>query len=581
MPAATATSKAPSTTLAAAPPRSRTKIGHRSSLEFLGGGIAPPSPASKTKFKSDALLNPRDAASASVFDEGADETAKIAVPKVKAAEKSKKRSLKTTIRGGESTLHSRGKSNEPATKIESIQSAESQTRSSSQVTPKANGANKQQRSSLPSFSPIDYRPQNHDAIVADSPETTSMLKSYVEQWSKPPSDDNEYADHDATIDKGTQPILEMNLHDGPLPSSWENNVHSPAMAYENLDVEYGRLALIKQDLERKMQVRELNARAHGGVTEISERPNPLVEQHFSTTMSDRMNDMGPSTPGVRDSLEHEYGQLTFFKRQLERKMQMQNHDARNLDPWMPRASFPETTNDNAVATWEGIAGRDETPSREDVAFGEMAYRRRMAELGTPMINFLVRPTDDGDYAATNYKDGKNYYNNYDSAYARSPSKAKTKKRRKRRVVETITRVIHEESEEEGLASTGGGGHGWNLKDHRPSSEKRHGDDRHTNYRKDPDVEPSGYSMGRIFSPKKEARKPRNSGKDYNAYDESDSDSSDSLDNHERRSLKPKGWMRKETLPPRSESTYSTLPVKKRQKRNRFQMSQPSMLESLH
>jgi hypothetical protein len=560
------------------------------------------------KFEPDALLNPRDAASASVFDEGADETAKIAVPKVKAAENSKKRSVKTTIHGGESTLYSRGKSNEPATKIEYIQSAESRTRSSSQVTPKANGANKPQRSSLPSFSPIDYRPQNHDANVADSPKTTSMLKSYVEQWSQPPSD-NEYADHDATIDKRTQPILEMNrtdstgIHDGPLPSSWENNVHSPAMAYENLDVEYGRLALIKQDLERKIQVRDLNARAHGGVTEISERPNPLVEQHFSTTMSDRKNDMGPSIPGVRDSLEHEYGQLTFFKRQLERKMQMQNHDARNLDPWMPRASFPETTNDNAVATREGIAGRDETPSREDVAFGEMAYRRRMAELGTPMIKFLVRPTDDGDYAATNYKDGKNdfakhhpdhYYKNYDSAYARSPSKAKTKKRRKRRVVETITRVIHEESEEEGSASTGGGGHGWNLKDHRPrtdrcsSSEKRHGEYRHTNYRKDPNVEPSGYSRGRIFSPKKEARKPRNSGKDYTAYDESDIDSSDSLDNHERRSLKPKGWMRKETLPPRSESTDSTLPEKKRQKRNqdlnnrnRIQMSQPSMLESLH
>ena len=553
----------------------------------------------KRKLKSDALLNPRDAASASVFDEGADETTKIAVPEVKAAENSKKRSAKTTVHGGESTLYSRGKSNKPATKIESIKSAESQNRSSSQITPKANGADKPQRSSLPSFSPIDYRPQNHHANVADSPETTSMLKSYVEQWSKPPSDDNDYA----TIDKRTQPILELNrtdstgIHDGPLLSSWENNVPSPAMAYENLDVEYGRLALIKQDLERKMQVRELNARAHGGVTEISERPNPRVEQHFSTTMSDRKNDMGPPTPGVRDSLEHEYGQLTFFKRQLERKMQMQNHDARNLDPWMPRASFPETANDNAVAIREGIAGRDETPSREDVAFGEMAYRRRMAELGTPMINFLVRPTDDGDYATTNYKDGKNdfakhhsdhYYQNYDNAYVRSPSKAKTKKRRKRRVVETITRVIHEESEEEGSASTGGGGHGWNLKNRR-RSEKRHGVDRHTNYRgKVPDAEPSDYSKERIFSPKIEARKPRNSGKDYNAYGESDSDSSESLDGHYRRSFKPKGWMRKETLPPRNESTYSTLPEKKRQKRNqdlnnrnRFQMSQPSMLESLH
>ncbi len=149
--------------------------------------------------------------------------------------------------------------------------------------PKANGASKPQRSSLPSFSPMDYRPHNHYANVAYSPKTTSMLRlSYVKKWSKPPSDDDEYyADHDATIDKHTQPIPEINctdgngIHDGPLPSGWENNVHSPAMAYDNLDVKYGRLALIRQDLERRMQVRkELNARAHGGITEISKRTNP-------------------------------------------------------------------------------------------------------------------------------------------------------------------------------------------------------------------------------------------------------------------------------------------------------------------
>ena len=455
------------------------------------------------KFKSDALLNLRGAAAASVFDEGEDETTRIAVPMVKSAEKSEKRAVKTAIHRGESTLYSRGKSKKPGSKIKSSQSVESQTRSSSQVTPKTSWANKPQHSPLPSFSPIDYRPQNHDANVADCPETTSMLKSYVELWTKPPSDDNANSDNDDTVGKHTQPILDMNRADstgsldGPLPGSWESNVPSLAMAYENLDVEYGRLALIKQELERKMQV---------------------------------------------------------------------------LDLWMPRASFPETTNDNAVATREGIAGRDEIPSQEDVAFGEMAYRRRMAELGTPMINFPDRPTDDGDYAATSYKVGKNdfakhhpdnYHKKCDNAYERSPTKAKTKKRRKRRVVETITRVIHEESEEEGSAYTGGG-HGWNLKDHRPrtgrcmSSEKRLGDDGHT-----------------WEGP-------------YNAYDGSESDSSQSLDGNERHSFKTKGWMRKETMPPSSESTYSTLPEKKRQKRNhdlnnrnRFQRSQPSMLESLN
>jgi hypothetical protein len=47
---------------------------------------------------------------------------------------------------------------------------------------------------------------------------------------------------------------------------------------------------------------------------------------------------------------------------------MQNLGVRNLDPWMPRAIY-----DDAVAIREGIAGRDEAPSREDVAFGDMVY----------------------------------------------------------------------------------------------------------------------------------------------------------------------------------------------------------------
>jgi hypothetical protein len=501
------------------------------------------------KFKSDTLLNQRDVTAASAFDEDASEIRKTLVREVKAAENSKKRLVKTTILGGESTLFSRGKSKKPGSKIEFVQSIESPT------TPKTNAANKQEYSPLPSFSPIDYRPQCHDANDADCPETTSMLKSYVEQWTKLPSDDDTYDDYDDTIDKGVQTILDMNCtdstgsHDGPLPSSWENNVPSPAMAYENLAVEYGRLALLKQELDRNIQVRELDARAHGGFTEISERPNPQVAQYFSTTTSDRENDMGYSTPGLRESLEHVYGQLTFSKRQLECKMHMQNHDARNLYPLIPRASFPETTYDNALVIQEGVAGPDETPSREYVAFGEMAYRQRVAELG--MVNILDRSTDDNGHPAINYKGQggieerlpahrrveKNnfaehhpdhYYKNCDIANERSLSKVKTKKKRKRRVIETITRVIHEESEEEGSASTRGGGHGWNLKEHRPrtgSSEKHHRDDRQIVYRgKVPHAGPSNYRRERIFSLKREARKPRNPGRDYKAYGDSDSDS---------------------------------------------------------
>ena len=138
--------------------------------------------------------------------------------------------------------------------------------------PKTNAASKPKHSPLPSFSPIDYRPQNHDANDADCPKTTSILKSYVKIRTKHPSDNkgdhqNELNDavrvdgerntkleadssssvmsssyeddaviyHDDTIDKSSQPILDSN--DEQFPSSWENIVPST----KDLNVEYGRL----------------------------------------------------------------------------------------------------------------------------------------------------------------------------------------------------------------------------------------------------------------------------------------------------------------------------------------------------
>jgi hypothetical protein len=127
-------------------------------LEFLDGGNAdkaappPASPANKTKRKAqqrrlspksksklDALSNLRDAAAASIFGEGTDETTKSAVPKMKAAGPSNKRSVKTTTHGNESQLYSRGKSKKCTSKEEAVQSVESQTRSSSQVTQNKRG----------------------------------------------------------------------------------------------------------------------------------------------------------------------------------------------------------------------------------------------------------------------------------------------------------------------------------------------------------------------------------------------------------------------------------------------------------
>ena len=78
----------------------------------------------------DALSNLKDAAAASIFGEGTDETTKSAVPRMKAAEPSKKRSVKTTTHGNE-LPYSRGKSKKCLSKEEAVQSVESQTRSSS------------------------------------------------------------------------------------------------------------------------------------------------------------------------------------------------------------------------------------------------------------------------------------------------------------------------------------------------------------------------------------------------------------------------------------------------------------------
>ncbi|KAL3806484.1 hypothetical protein ACHAXA_001839 [Cyclostephanos tholiformis] len=579
-PTKSADSKAESMNSPPSPPRSRKKIGCRSSLEFLDGGhddtVAPrpPSRASKGKrnlrraerrmspegkTKLDALLNLTDATDYLVFDEDADEITTSAVPEVKAAGHTKKRVVATTAHAGESTSNLTDKTEKRTPNEEVVRSVGFKSRSSSQVTPKANAANKSKHSPIPSFSPIDYRPLNHHANGAECPETSSMLKSYVEKWTKPSSDDND----DYLTESNDQSRFEDRKHSSIVADSSDerDNVPSPSAANEDLDVEYGRLALLKQELERKIQERALDVtRAHGGVAEASERLNPLLGQQFST-MNDRKDGMAPSTTGTREGLEHEYGQLTFFKRQLERKLQMQSFDAKASSP-----DVKSVTNDDVMAIRrEGITRHDETPTREDVEFGEMVYQQRMAEL--KRFDLQGSSTDDDGYAATKY-DGNggrenslpshrgvrtrgvakyrpdHFDENHDTAYDRSFSNTKTKKRRKRRVVETITRVIHEESEEEGSASTGGDRHetgrSFSLRD-------RHGDDRHTGYR-----EPSNHRRGRFFSPKMEAHELRNPGRDYNAYDESGSDSSQGFVDDERRPYQTKWRSRKRKKAPRRE-----------------------------
>jgi hypothetical protein len=536
------------------------------------------------KIKVDALSNLGDATDSSVFDDYADEITNTAAPEVKATGHARKRVIATTVHGGESKTYPPDESKNRTSKGGGVVlSVDGKIGSLSQVTPKGNAGDESKHSPLPSFSPIDYRPQNQHANVAECPETVSMLKSYVESWTEPSSDDNvDYSNESNTPDPGLvddrkRSKMETDSLSSDVSTSFayeKDTLPSPSTASDKLDVEYGRLALLKQELELKLRGQALDRmRVHNGVVaEASERLSYPQEQQLST-MSNHNDVMAPANTGIREGLEHEYGRLTLFKRQLERKMQMQNFDSIDRGASLPEVMTP--TNNNAVGIrQEGTTGHDEAPSREDVEFGEMVYQQRMAELSRfDLQGRLIEGHGTTQYRgdggrrvdSTSHREvgkygvAKYHSDHHDTAYERSYSKEKTKKRRKRRVVETITRVIHEESEEEGSASTGGGRHGT-VRSFSPR--ERHRGGHRTIFRgKVTEVEPLSNGWERVYSPKREAHKLRNLGRDYNAYEESGSDSSQSSENHGRRA-------RKRIKSSSRERSFSASPEKKGQNPSR-------------
>lgn len=149
-----------------------------------------------------------------------------------------------------------------------------------------------------------------------------------------------------------------------------------------------------------------------------------------------------SPPTENKSLEREYGRLALKKQEIERKMKIYKSDAEKINPWAKEAMGSDNGDEgrnssllfaHSSSQSEGLSRfRDDErsnyqarpsgdkPTREEIEFGELVYQRnltnrRMAEL----------------------KDG----------YPKQRS-SRPKKKRRRRVVETITRVIHEESEDD-------------------------------------------------------------------------------------------------------------------------------------
>jgi hypothetical protein len=153
---------------------------------------------------------------------------------------------------------------------------------------------------------------------------------------------------------------------------------------------------------------------------------------------------GMSPPSENKTLEREYGRLALKKQEIERKMEIYKSDAEKINPW---GSTAVVSKDNYVDATDGLLfaqssqGQSEefdshphryarvrnkeypkageVPSRAEVEFGELVYQRNLTNRRMAQL--------------------KDEY----------PKRFKPKKKRRRRVVETITRVIHEESEDDG------------------------------------------------------------------------------------------------------------------------------------
>ncbi len=252
------------------------------------------------------------------------------------------------------------------------------------------------------FSPLDYLAESYPKI------DTPVLETYAEKWGN--SDEPQKVDQQQNLDEDDEE---------------EERDDDPSSSVVSTDEDESEITPPKRRRKRAFPV-EYSA-------------------------SDRIKgDMSP--PSENKNLEREYGRLALKKKEIERKMKIYKSDAEKINPWastsargsnintsgssLPGNSSPDRSeavgrrsgsnrdvadgNDYPITRYNSAG----VPTREEVEFGELVYQRnttdrRMAEL----------------------KDGY-------------PKRSKPKKKRRRRVVETITRVIHEESEDDGSSVSG-------------------------------------------------------------------------------------------------------------------------------
>ena len=286
---------------------------------------------------------------------------------------------------------------------------------------------------------------------------------------------------------------------------------SPQLDKNNmLELEYGRLAFIKQELERKMKMhkddaekmkplivsREAVGTPHSFMSSDAASPSPSAATSslrtsvtniglLTPTVAKRSGDdqraqgSGGKSMASEASFEDDvkYGELVYQRTLAERRMaEMEDGVSDDL-----KSEYP-TPPPKVRFGWKEY---DDDGSREHDGQGEFRSRYFNEDFScrSPVKNREPRGGN-GHSARYNHRDDYLGGNDVDTRriQVRTRSSPRKKKRKRRRVVETITRVVHEESEEEGSSSRSSlderyarrdGGHRYEYYD--PSERRRYAD----------------------------------------------------------------------------------------------------------
>ena len=255
------------------------------------------------------------------------------------------------------------------------------------------------------ISPMDYRPQqkrrrnnkkNHMPNVDNDTtidKSNGMLKEYVDQWTKsPPTNSTRKREIENNVvtannndkqDSSSASIISTSSHSAVDNNDYEGIVRSEGGEVVNdkdIELEYGQLAFMKKDLERKMRLYQQGSTC---ITSTTPRNKTMEENN---------------------KLELEYGKLSFIKQKLEHKMSIYKMDAEKINhqlssitrreaptrvfhaPYPSRNVMMDGESRMLVSASKKAINIERpdnhdlaAPSRQDVEFGARAFQRIMSE----------------------------------------------------------------------------------------------------------------------------------------------------------------------------------------------------------